>query len=93
VGKIGSLVFAEGLALRVGAKANVPMRAGRKLFLKNVGGKKIKKQRVGKECRLTRCPLEIWSVCCSPVKMVCPCINVQFIVVCSMVALSSYTCR
>jgi hypothetical protein len=28
--------------LRVGAKANVPMRAGRKLFLKNAGGKKIK---------------------------------------------------
>ena len=28
VGKIGSLAFAEALALSVGAKANVPMRAG-----------------------------------------------------------------
>jgi len=28
VGKIGSLDFAEGLALCVGAKANVPMRVG-----------------------------------------------------------------
>ncbi|WKZ76171.1 MAG: hypothetical protein QY303_04580 [Vicingaceae bacterium] len=28
VGKIGSLAFAEGLALWGGAKANVPMRAG-----------------------------------------------------------------
>jgi len=28
VGKIGSLAFAEGLACAVGAKANVPMRAG-----------------------------------------------------------------
>jgi len=40
--KNGSLAFAEGLALWVEAKANVPMRGGRKLFLKNVGGKKIK---------------------------------------------------
>jgi len=43
--------------------------------------------------RLTRCPLEIWSVCWLPVKMVCPCVNVQFIVVYLMVALSQYTCR
>jgi len=28
VGKIGSLAFAEGMACAVGAKANVPMRAG-----------------------------------------------------------------
>jgi len=28
VGKIDSLAFAEGVALQVGAKANVPMRAG-----------------------------------------------------------------
>ena len=41
-GKIGSLAFAEGLALRVGAKANVPMRVGLKLFLKNAGEEKIK---------------------------------------------------
>src|SRR5690606_42024371 len=32
-------------------------------------------------CRLTRCPFSIWSVCWSPVKMVCPCVNVHFLVV------------
>ena len=26
--------------------------------------------------RLMRCPFEIWFVCCLPVKMVCPCVNV-----------------
>ena len=67
---------------------------------KMCGGKNKKYRRVGNECRpvrqtgrLTLCPLEIWSVCWSPVKMVCPCFNVQFLVVCSMVAVSSYTCR
>jgi hypothetical protein len=38
-------------------------------------------RRVGNECRLTRCPFSIWSVCWSPVKMVCPCVNVHFLVV------------
>jgi hypothetical protein len=42
VGKIGSLAFAEGLALRVGAKANVPFAGWLKLFLKKCGGEKIK---------------------------------------------------
>jgi len=34
------------------------------------GGKKIKHRRAGNECRLTRCPFVVSSVCCSPVKMV-----------------------
>ena len=54
------------------------------------GGENKKYRRVGNECRLTRCPFAIWSVCCSPVKMVCLCSNFQFLVVCSMVALLSF---
>src|SRR5690554_6289351 len=45
------------------------------------GGENKKYRRVGNECRLTRCPFSIWSVCWSPVKMVCPCVNVHFLVV------------
>jgi len=59
------------LALRVGAKPNVPMCGWLKLFLKNVRWGKNKKHWVGNECLLTRCPFVIWSVCCSLVKMVC----------------------
>jgi hypothetical protein len=71
-GRNGSLAFAEGLACAVGAKANVPFAGGNKIELKKMcGGKNKKYRRVGNECRLTRCPLEIWSVCWSPVKMVC----------------------
>jgi len=78
-----------GLACAVGAKANVPFAGRHKIELKKMcGGENKKYSRVSNECRLTRCPLEIWSVCWSPVKMVCPCVNVQFLVVCSMVAVS-----
>jgi len=38
---------------------------------KMCGGENKKYRRVGNECRLTRCPFAIWSVCrLSPVKMV-----------------------
>jgi len=40
--KSGSFGFAKGW-LVVGAKPNVPLAGGLKLFLKNAGGKKIKK--------------------------------------------------
>jgi len=87
----GSFGFAVGLALSVEAKPNVPLVRLAKIELKKMcdGENKIYR-RVGNECRLTRCPFEIWSVCWSPVKMVCLCINVQFLVVCLMAALSSF---
>ena len=45
-----------------------------KIELKKMCGWENKKYRkVGNECRLTRCPVEIWSVCRSPVKMACIC--------------------
>ena len=73
------------------AKPNVPFVRLAEIELKKMcGGENKKYRRVGNECRLTRCPLEIWSVCWSPVKMVCPCVNVQFLVVCLIVALSSF---
>ena len=75
----------------------VPLSGWHKIVFKKCGWEKNKKHRVGNEClpvrqtgRLTRCPLEIWSVCWSPVKMVCPFVNVQFLVVCLFVALSSF---
>ena len=71
-GRFGSFAFAEALALCVGAKANVPNVRLAKIELKKMcGGENKKYRRVGNECRLTRCSLEIWSVCWSPVKMVC----------------------
>ena len=82
--------FCEGSALCVGAKPNVPLVRLAKIVFKKCGREKNKKLCVGNEFRLTRCPIEIWSVCWSPVKMVCPCVNVQFLVVCSMVALLSF---
>ena len=67
----------------VGAKPNLPLVRLTKIELKKMcGGKNKKYRRFGNECRLTRCPFEIWSVCWSPVKMVCLYINVQFLVVC-----------
>ncbi|MEO0075271.1 MAG: hypothetical protein ABIK31_04090, partial [candidate division WOR-3 bacterium] len=76
-------ILPEGLVCAVGAKANVPFAGRHKIELKKMcGGENKKYRRVGNECRLTRCPFEIWSVCWSPVKMVCPCVNVQFLVVC-----------
>ena len=81
--KNGSLAFAEGLACALGAKANVPFVRLAKIELKKMcGGENKKYRRVGNECRLTRCPFEIWSVCWSLVEMVCFCVNVQFLVVC-----------
>jgi len=46
-----------------------------KIELKKMcGGENKKYRRVGNECRLTRCPVAILSVCIwSPVKMVCIC--------------------
>ena len=50
--------------------ANVPFACWLKIVLKKCGWEKNKKQRVGNECRLTRCPFLIWSVCrCPPVKI------------------------
>jgi len=81
--KNGSLAFAEGLACALGAKANVPFVRLAKIELKKMCcGENKKYRRVGNECRLTRCPFEIWSVCWSLVEMVCFCVNVQFLVVC-----------
>ncbi|MCO5254152.1 MAG: hypothetical protein M9892_07315 [Bacteroidetes bacterium] len=73
--------FADGLACAVGAKANEPFAGRHKIELKKMCGWENKKyRRVGNEClpvrqtgRITRCPFEIWYVCWSPVKMVCPC--------------------
>ncbi len=59
-----------------------------------VMGKKIKYRRLGPDSHwdlLTRCSFAIWSVYWSPVKMDCLCVNVQFMVACSMVALSFHT--
>lgn len=64
----------EGLACAVGAKANVPFAGRHKIELKKMcGGENKKYRRVGNEYRLSCCPFEIWSVCWSPVKMVCLC--------------------
>ena len=72
--KSGSFGFAQALASSVEAKPNVRLA---KIELKKMCGRKNKKyRRVGNECRLTRCPVEIWSVCWSPVKMICLYINV-----------------
>lgn len=92
VGKLALLqAWVCGTACAACKCANVRLP---KIELKKMcGGENKKYRRVGNECRLTRCPIEIWSVCWSPVKLVCRGIKVQFIVVCSMVALSSYTCR
>jgi hypothetical protein len=81
--KNGSLGFPEGLACVIRAKTNVPFVRLAKIELKKMcdGGNK-KYRRVGNECRLTRCPFGIWSVCWSLVQMVCFCINIQFLVVC-----------
>jgi len=77
----------EGLACVVGAKANVPFAGRHKIELKKMcGGENKKYRRVGNECRLSCCPFKIWSVCWSPVKMVCLFVNVQFLVVCLMLS-------
>src|SRR5690606_27012442 len=63
--------FAEGSALCVGAKPNVPLACWHKIVFKKCGREKNKKLCVGNECRLTRCPLVISFICFwSPFKMV-----------------------
>lgn len=66
----------KGWLCAVGAKANVPFAGRHKIELKKMCGWENKKyRRVGNECRLTRCPFEIWFLClCSPVKMVTFCL-------------------
>jgi len=60
----------EGLACVVEAKANMPFESRHKIeLIKIYGGENKKYRRVSNECRLTRCPFAIWSVCWSPVKM------------------------
>ena len=69
-GRFGSFAFAVALALCVGAKANVPNVRLAKIELKKMcGGENKKYRRVGNECRLSCCPVEIWSVCWSLVKI------------------------
>ncbi len=76
VAKNGSFGFAKG-RLVCRAKPNVPFVRLAEIELKKMcGGENKKYRRVGNECRLTRCSFEIWSVCWSPVKMVCLCFNV-----------------
>ena len=63
-GRFGSFAFTEALALCVGAKANVPnVRLAEIELKKKCGGKNKKYRGVSNECRLTRCPVEISSVC------------------------------
>ena len=50
------------------------------------GGENKKYRRVGNECRLTRCPILIWSVCWSPFKMV-------YFFLCFWSSLSDVSCR
>ena len=85
-------ILPKGWLCAVGAKANVPFAGRHKIELKKMcGGENKKYRRVGNECRLTRCPFLISFLCpWSPVKMVCSYVNVQFLVVCLMVALSSF---
>ena len=69
--KNGSFGFAKRwLVCRV--KPNVPfVRLAENLKIFCAVGKKLKHRRVGKECRLTRCPNVVLFLCrWSPVKMV-----------------------
>jgi hypothetical protein len=61
VGKNGSFGFAEGAALCVGAKPNVPLVWLARIFFKKV--RWVKKTSGRLECRFTRCPVAIWSLC------------------------------
>lgn len=71
VGKKVALLVLRRVGLVCGAKPNVPFVRLAKIVFKKVRWEKNKKHRVGNECRLTRCPVSIWSVCfCSLVKMV-----------------------
>jgi hypothetical protein len=72
VAKNGSFAFAEGLACAFGAKANVPFVRLDKIGFKKVRWKKNKKHWVGLSV-VTNCRVEIRSVCCLLVKIVCLC--------------------
>jgi len=69
--KNGSFGFAKG-RLVCRAKPNVPfLRLAENFKIFCAVGKKLKHRRVGKECRLTRCPNVLSFLCrWSPVKMV-----------------------
>jgi len=74
LGETALWLLPEGLACAVGVKDKVPFAGGNKIELKKMcGGENKKYRRVGNECRLSCCPLELWSVCWSLVKMVCLC--------------------
>jgi len=63
-------ILPEGLVCAVGAKSNVPFAGRHKIELKKMcGGENKKFRRDGKECWLSCCPVEIWYVCWSPVKI------------------------
>jgi hypothetical protein len=67
--KNGSFGFAKG-RLVCRSKPNVPFVRLAKIELKKMcGGENKKYRRVGNECRLSCCPVEIWSVCWSLVKI------------------------
>ena len=78
VGKKVALLVLRRVGLCVGAKPNVPLVRLPKIVFKKCGAAKKNKKTLGRlECRITRCPVSIWSVCFwSPVKMVCLCFNV-----------------
>ena len=50
----------------------------RENWIKMCGGENKKYRSLGIEYRFTRCPVEIWSVCCSFVKIVRQLLSVQF---------------
>jgi hypothetical protein len=70
--KSGSFGFAKG-RLVCRAKPNVPFVRLAKIVFKKVRWEKKQKTSGRLECRLTSCRVEIWSVCCPRVKMVCLC--------------------
>ena len=75
VAKNGSFGFAKG-RLCVSGKTKCTICGLAKIVFKKVRWKKNKKHWVGNECRLTRCPVAIWSVCrWSPVN-VSKCVSV-----------------
>jgi hypothetical protein len=64
------LGFAEGLALSVGVKPNVPLVRLAKIVLKKMRGGKKSKTSGRLECRFTPCLYVLYSVCFSHVKIV-----------------------
>jgi len=73
------------LALCIGEKAKEPNVRLVKIELKKIcGGENKKCRRIGNEYRLTRCPVEISSVCWLSVKMIC----IRFLAVCLTTAMA-----